>query len=95
MVREERCWVKLTGPYRISSLAALPYEDVFPYAEALLEAAPGRLLWESDRPHVMQIKPMPNDGELLDLLARWVPDPELRQIILADNPATLYGFENG
>ena len=41
----------------------------------------------------MQTKPMPNDGGLLDLLARWVPDPELRQIILVDNPASLYGFE--
>ena len=93
MVRDGRCWVKLTGPYRISSFANLPYEDVFPYAEALLDAAPGRLLWGSDWPHVMQTKPMPNDGGLLDLLARWVPDPELRQIILVDNPASLYGFE--
>jgi predicted TIM-barrel fold metal-dependent hydrolase len=41
----------------------------------------------------MQVKPMPNDGDLLDLLARWVPDPAVRARILVDNPAALYGFD--
>jgi hypothetical protein len=35
---------------------------------------------------------MPNDGDLLDLLAVWAPDPRLRAKILVDNPAELYGF---
>jgi predicted TIM-barrel fold metal-dependent hydrolase len=29
---------------------------------------------------------------LFNLLARWLPDPALRQKVLVDNPATLYGF---
>ena len=36
--------------------------------------------------------PMPNDGELADLLAAWVPDEGLRKRVLVDNPARLYGF---
>lgn len=90
---EGRCWVKLTGPYRISAQDGPPYEDLDPFAQALIATAPGRLVWGSDWPHVMQVKPMPNDGDLLDLLARWVPDPAVRARILVDNPAALYGFD--
>jgi predicted TIM-barrel fold metal-dependent hydrolase len=35
---------------------------------------------------------MPNDGALLDTLTDWVPDAKLRNRILVDNPARLYGF---
>ena len=31
---------------------------------------------------------------MLNLLARWVPDPAIRKKILVDNPARLYGFES-
>ncbi|HEY3642113.1 MAG TPA: amidohydrolase family protein [Xanthobacteraceae bacterium] len=87
-----RCWVKLTGPYRISGAADLPYEDVDAVAAKLAQAAPGRLLWGSDWPHVMMKKPMPNDGALCDLLARWIPDARTRRRILVENPMELYGF---
>jgi 2-pyrone-4,6-dicarboxylate lactonase len=87
-----RCWVKLTGPYRISGAADLPYDDVDPVAARLAQAAPGRLIWGSDWPHVMMKKPMPNDGALCDLLARWIPDAATRARILVDNPMELYGF---
>jgi 2-pyrone-4,6-dicarboxylate lactonase len=87
-----RCWVKLTGPYRISGAADLPYEDVDAVAAKLAQAAPGRLLWGSDWPHVMMKKPMPNDGALCDLLARWIPDARMRRRILVENPMELYGF---
>ena len=94
LMERGRCWVKLTGPYRISG-GDLPYADVAPMARALAAAAPDRLLWGSDWPHVLVRKAMPNDGALLDLLADWVPDDSLRQRILVDNPAQLYGFANG
>ncbi len=87
-----RCWVKLTGPYRISSAGDLPYEDVDAAAARLAEVAPSRLVWGSDWPHVMMKKPMPNDGPLCDLLARWIPDAATRRRILVDNPMALYGF---
>ncbi len=41
----------------------------------------------------MVTKPMPNDGDLCDLLADWIPDPELRKRVLVDNAAQLYGFD--
>ena len=92
MLDAGRCWVKMTGPYRISGAPDLPYEDVDPVARRLVEAAPERLLWGTDWPHVMMKKPMPNDGELCDLLERWIPDAATRTRILTDNPAELYGF---
>ncbi len=87
-----RTWVKLTGPYRLTAADDLPYADVTPFARALVTTRPDRLLWGSDWPHVMCKKPMPNDGALMELLAVWVPDAEVRHTILVDNPARLYGF---
>ncbi len=91
LVRTGRCWVKVTAPYRISS-HDLPYGDVVPIANALVDAAPDRMIWGTDWPHVMLKKQMPNDGALCDLLADWIPDPDRRNQVLVDNPAKLYGF---
>jgi len=35
---------------------------------------------------------MPNDGDLMNLLALYAPDEVQRNRILVDNPARLYGF---
>ena len=91
LMQDGRCWVKLTGPYRISA-GGLPYPGVTETARALVDCAPDRIVWGSDWPHVMVSKPMPNDGNLCDLLADWAPDAAVRQKILVDNPARLYGF---
>ena len=90
LMRQGKCWVKLTGPYRISN-APLPHADTLPYARALLEAAPERVLWGTDWPHVMVKTPMPNDADLADLLLDWVPERYREQVLVA-NPAKLYGF---
>ena len=74
MLRDGLGWVKLTAPYRISAQERLPYGDVTPFVRAVLAAAPDRIVWGSDWPHVMVTRPMPNDGDLVDLLATWVPD---------------------
>lgn len=86
-----RAWVKLTGPYRISA-GPMPHADVDALAHALLEAAAGQVVWGTDWPHVMVKGEMPNDGDLADLLAAWIPDEGLRRRVLVDNPARLYGF---
>jgi predicted TIM-barrel fold metal-dependent hydrolase len=86
-----RCWVKLTGPARISA-TGMPYDDVVPYAHALLKTNPDRIVWGTDWPHVITPGPMPNDGDLCDLLANWVSDAGVRQQVLVGNPARLYGF---
>jgi predicted TIM-barrel fold metal-dependent hydrolase len=87
-----RIWVKLSGAYRVT-VEGPPYRDVLPIARALVGKVPDRLLWGSDWPHPnLQGKPMPNDGDLLGLLADWAPDESVRRRILVDNPAGLYGF---
>jgi len=35
---------------------------------------------------------VPNDGELVDLIAEIAPDAKTRQLMLVDNPAKLFGF---
>ncbi len=93
LLRAGRAWVKLTAPYRISP-NPMPHSDTDAFARALLAAAPDRILWGSDWPHVMTkwAIPMPNDGALADLLADWCPDATQRKRILVDNPAALYGW---
>ncbi|MGH8662567.1 MAG: amidohydrolase family protein [Burkholderiales bacterium] len=92
LMKAGRAWVKLTGPFRITTAGVLPYADVVPYARALIEANPERVIWGTDWPHVIIKTPMPNDGDLADLLSDWIPDPKLREQVLARNPARLYGF---
>jgi predicted TIM-barrel fold metal-dependent hydrolase len=91
LLKAGRAWVKLTGPYRISA-NYLPYADVTPLAHALLATAPRQIIWGSDWPHVMVKGAMPNDGDLCDLLERWVPDANQLHRVLVGNPARLYGF---
>ncbi len=91
LIRGGRCWVKLSGGYRLSSEAP-PYGDLIPFARALVKARPDRLVWGSDWPHAFFTGKMPNTTDLLDLLLDWVPDQAMRTRILVDNPATLYGF---
>jgi 2-pyrone-4,6-dicarboxylate lactonase len=91
MLQSGRAWVKLTGPYRIST-QPLPHADTNVYAHALIKAAPRQVIWGTDWPHVMVKGAMPNDGDLCDLLAAWIPDDTARRQVLVDNPARLYGF---
>jgi predicted TIM-barrel fold metal-dependent hydrolase len=91
LMKNPRAWVKVSGPERVSS-AGKPFHDALPFAEALIRAAPDRVLWGTDFPHP-NVKVMPNDGELVDLFAQIVPDEGLRKRILVDNPARLYWAE--
>ena len=92
LLEDERCWVKLSGPERVSaqlSTGAFPYEDAAPLARRLLAAAPDRVLWGSDWPHP-NVREIPDDGLLVDLLPRYgVSDAALHQM-LVDNPTRLY-----
>ncbi len=90
LLDQGRHWVKLCG-YR-NSLTGHPYGDVMPLARRLLAAAPDRCVWGTDWPHTAINGYMPQDSELLDLLADWVPDAALRHRVLVDNPAALYRF---
>ena len=89
-MRNEKMWVKVTGAERVSSMGP-PFTDAVPFARALIEAAPERILWGTDWPHP-NVKWMPNDGDLVDLFAQMAPEPDLQKKILVENPARLYGF---
>ena len=84
-------WVKVCGAERVSSMGP-PFTDAVPFARALIEAAPDRILWGTDWPHPNVGKHMPNDGDLVDLFPLMAPTPELQDQILVRNPARLYGF---
>ena len=88
-----RVWVKLSAPYRMSALDA-PYPDTIPIGRALVAARADRLVWGSDWPNANYPPPraLPDAGMLLDVLAQWAPNEAVRNRILVDAPAELYGF---
>jgi predicted TIM-barrel fold metal-dependent hydrolase len=85
----QRCFVKLSGFYRIS--AEPRFDDIVPLVSDLAAAAPERMFWGTDFPHPRFEDRIVPDSQL-ELLVRAVPDGKLRQQILIDNPAKFYGF---
>ena len=61
-------WVKLSNGNRDSAMDT-GWDDAIPFARRFIEAAPDRMIWGSDWPHVAVWPPkhMPNVGELLEL----------------------------
>ena len=94
LAAEDHVWVKISCAERQSALGP-PYADALPFAHALIEAAPDRLLWGTDWPHTQRFKPgqMCDDGDLVDLLPEMVPDATILHRTLVDNPARLFGFD--
>jgi predicted TIM-barrel fold metal-dependent hydrolase len=101
LVRAGHAYVKISAAYR-SSHKAPDFPDVMPIAQAIVAANPDRVVWGTNWPHPGRgtsptaiAPPYPaDDGLMLNLLARWVPDAAVRKKILVDNPARLYGFES-
>jgi 2-pyrone-4,6-dicarboxylate lactonase len=90
MRRDTKCWVKVCGCERVSS-AGPPFTDAVPFARRIVETAPDRVIWGTDWPHP-NVRVMPNDGDLVDLIPLFAPEPELQDKILVSNPAKLFGF---
>jgi predicted TIM-barrel fold metal-dependent hydrolase len=90
-IRGGHGWIKLSAPYRLARDGN--FDRLRPLARALIEAAPERMIWGSDWPHIPEGGK--DTGALLNLLADWVPDPEIRERILVHNPARLFGFPAG
>jgi predicted TIM-barrel fold metal-dependent hydrolase len=84
-----RCWVKLTGVYRMS--VAKGFADAAPMARALIETAPERVIWGSDYPH-LSFADKAGSVELWNLLGKWAPDEAIRRRILVHNPQRLFEF---
>ena len=91
LLRRDNCHAKLIGPYFISEQFPA-YRDITPFARAMVEAAPDRVVWGTDWPHASAREKMQDDGDLADMLKEWVPDEKTRHKVLVTNPARLYGF---
>ena len=103
LVKTGKAYVKISGAYRASKLGP-DYADCIPLARALIEANSDRIVWGTDWPHPDSVTPpgkkptdvtplfQIDDGRLLNQLPVWAPDAAVRQKILVDNPARLYGF---
>lgn len=87
---DDKCWVKITGLERASA-SGLPFQDSVPFARKLVDNAPDRVLWGTDWPHP-NVKIMPNDGDLVDLIPLYAPDPAIQRKLLVSNPERLFKF---
>ena len=71
---DEKCWVKITGLERASALGP-PFHELGPVRhDPDRQRAPDRVIWGTDWPHP-NVKIMPNDGDLVDLIPRYAPEP--------------------
>lgn len=93
---KQDCYAKLTCPERLTgSSRPEDWSKVLPFARALAEEFPDRVITGTDWPHPnMKEGQMPNDGELLN---RWIweiagRNSDKLKHILADNPRSLFKF---
>jgi 2-pyrone-4,6-dicarboxylate lactonase len=91
LLEDRNIWVKVSGVER-ASRAGPPYADAVRFARKLVEDFGERVLWGTDWPHPNHHGPIPDDGELVDVLAQIAPAEAQRRRLLVDNPARLYGF---
>src|SRR3982750_4627142 len=77
LAKRGNTWIKISGANRVSRGDLPPYDDVKPMAQALVEAAPDRIMWGTDWPHPNKYKVNPNDGDLVDALGDWITDPAM------------------
>jgi len=84
-------WVKLSGADR---LVVCPSDmpDAVALARLLAHDAPQRVVWGTDFPHPNTHGFVPDDGDLVDLLAEIAPHPPDRERLLVDNPTECFDF---
>jgi 2-pyrone-4,6-dicarboxylate lactonase len=92
LMRRGNTWMKISGANRVSATDLPPYDDVKPMAEALIAAAPDRIMWGTDWPHPNKYVVNPNDGDLADAFGDWVTDLAMRRKVMVDTPAAFYRF---
>lgn len=85
-------WVKVS---RMDHRSHPPYNDMAGMVRQIVALHPQRMVWATDWPHPLydaDTCSMPNDADLVELLARGVPDAAWREHILVRNPARLFDF---
>ena len=93
LVDTGRVWVKLSGVYIRSMVGYPTYSDVDELASALVKYAPDKMLWGTDWPHPAAEPVKPDGAKLIEQLARWAPDQNVRDCILVDNPQQVYWYD--
>lgn len=91
--RENPVWTKVSCPERLSVSGAPFYDDVVPFARAVVDKFPDRVLWGTDWPHPNMKNAMPDDGILVDYVPSIATTLELQQRLLVTNPNNLYWRE--
>jgi predicted TIM-barrel fold metal-dependent hydrolase len=92
LANEEHAWINLYSFYQLSSSGPPDYNDMIDGVRTIIDARPDRVIWGSNWPHAGISVPMPDDADLLDFLLAAAPEEKTRKLILADNPARLYGW---
>jgi 2-pyrone-4,6-dicarboxylate lactonase len=91
-LQDPKVWIKVSGMDRISRLGP-PYADAQPFARTLVAEFGDRVLWGNDWPHPNHAGPVPDERQLVDLIAAIAPTDAARQRLLVDNPQQLYRFD--
>ena len=91
-MESDMIWCKATCPERLSKSGPPTYDDFVPFARAVVERFPDRVLWGTDWPHpnLNMVGHMPDDGALVNIIPRIAPTSELQRKLLVDNPMRLY-----
>ncbi|MCB2101685.1 MAG: amidohydrolase family protein [Rhodobacterales bacterium] len=90
MDQVETVWSKVSCPERLSLEGPPTYGDVAPFARALVDRFPDRVLWGTDWPHPNMKSHMPDDGHLVDVIPNIATDAQKQKALLVDNPMRLY-----
>ncbi len=93
LMQRDNYWTKISGADERGA-SPWPSAEVAPFAHALVDVAPDRLMWGTNWPHsnIFELGKTANDGLLLDLMLDFAPDDDIRNRILVANPARLFGF---
>ncbi|MCB2035682.1 MAG: amidohydrolase family protein [Ottowia sp.] len=91
LMEDERFWVKLSGMDRISR-AGPPYADAQPFVRTLMAAFADRVVWGNDWPHPNHAGPVPDEDELVRLIAQIAPTADALERLMVHNPQRLYRF---
>jgi len=94
LMQDRKFWMKVSGLDRITK-AGPPYADAIPFARKLVEEFPDQVVWGTDWPHPHHKGPIPDEGQLVDLIAEMAPTPELLRKLMVENPVRLYEMRGG
>jgi 2-pyrone-4,6-dicarboxylate lactonase len=90
MRENSQVWSKVSCPDRVTVSGSPLYADVAPFARAIVEEFPDRVLWGTDWPHPNVTQEMPDDGILVDYVPSIAPTLALQEKLLVTNPNNLY-----